>query len=93
MGPATAPAPERQSPKLTIHPLLQQFIFAAAMAAIGWAVATGQASAVQEQRLSSVEEQVKVKASKESMDELKREVLSRLDRIENKIDRADKRVR
>lgn len=87
----TAPAPER-SP-LTINPLLEKLLLTAGVAAITWALTTAQASAVQQQRLVAVEEVVKSKASNEKVDALQREILSRLERMENKLDRADKRAR
>jgi hypothetical protein len=87
---SAAPAPA-QVKNGSLPQWVQQLVMAAAMAAVGWAIATGQASAVQEQRLATVEAAVDKKASKESVDDFKREVISRLDRIENKIDRAERR--
>jgi hypothetical protein len=71
----------------------EHLLTAAIVALATWILSSAQAAAVQEQRLHTIEEDVKAKASNEKVDELKREVLSRLDRIENKIDRNDRRVK
>lgn len=68
-------------------PLLRQLVGAAVIATVTWALTTSQASAVQEQRLVTVEKALDGKASNEKVDGLQREILSRLDRIENKVDR------
>jgi hypothetical protein len=68
-------------------PILRQLIGAAVIATVTWALTTAQASAVQEQRLAAVEKALDAKASNEKVDALQREILSRLDRIENKVDR------
>ena len=62
--------------------------------AIGlWVIASDKSSAVTERRLVSIEQQIPMKASKESMDQFQREVVNRLDRIENKRDRAERMAR
>lgn len=90
-APAMAPISERSQPPRVNGGWVQQLILACIVAGVTWLLTTVRMDAVQEQRIVTVEEQVKTKASIREVDELKREVLSRLDRIENKIDRAERR--
>ena len=71
-------------------PIIRQIAGWAIIAALTWAFTTANANAVHQQKLVAVEKTLESKASKESVDELKREILSRLDRMENKMDRRAK---
>lgn len=69
-------------------PIIKQLFGALIIATVTWALTTAQASAVQQQKMVAMEKAIESKASKETVEQFQREVLSRLERIERKLDRA-----
>lgn len=81
MTAATALAKVRSTP-----PWMEKIVLAIIVAVSTWGLTTYKMDALRDERINNNSKAIEQKVNKESMEEFKREVLTRLDRIERKLD-------